>query len=181
MKILTFAGSLRKDSFNKRISRFACNYIDSQKLAEIKYMDLQPLQIPVYDGDLEVASGLPEGVQKICAEIESAQALIISTPEYNGSIPGVLKNTIDWISRQKPQPLARKHILLVAASPGALGGIRSLWHTRQPFEVLGCHVYPEMLSFPKVHELTTSENSITDEKVRTHFERLLKDFTTFVK
>ena len=136
MKILTFSGSLRKDSLNKKISQAAFNFVQSEKLAEIEYIDLQKLEIPVYDGDVE-SSGIPKGVKTLCAQIEQAQALIISSPEYNGSISGVMKNTLDWISRVKPVPIAGKHVMLCAASPGAFGGVRGLWHTRVPFEEIG--------------------------------------------
>lgn len=182
MKILTFAGSLRKGSLNKKVSHFVKNHLEQNKLAEVKFLDLQPLQIPVYDGDIEESNGLPPGVQTLCAEIQAADAIIISTPEYNGSIPGVLKNTIDWISRQKPKnPLAGKHILLMAASPGALGGVRSLWHSRQPFEVLGCFVHPEMMGFPKAHEVLNEKNEITDEKLKKNAERLIGEFISYLE
>ncbi|MFN3454619.1 MAG: NADPH-dependent FMN reductase, partial [Pseudobdellovibrio sp.] len=125
MKTLTLAGSLRKDSFNKKIAQYAANLLQDKKLSEeVTYCDLQPLEIPVYDGDVEGKSGLPLGVVRLIEHITQADALVISTPEYNGSIPGVLKNVLDWISRHKPNPLAGKHVLLLAASPGTLGGIR---------------------------------------------------------
>ena len=181
MKILTFSGSLRKDSLNKKICHVAQNFIQSQKLAEVQYVDIQALQIPLYDGDSEVISGLPSGVQKICADIKAADALIISSPEYNGSISGALKNLVDWVSRAKPHPLTHKHVLLCAASQGGLGGVRGLWHTRVPFEVLGCHVYPEMLGFPKAHEALDNDLQIIDEKTRSNFERVMKEFIQFAK
>ena len=159
----------------------AQNFIQTQGLAEVQYIDLQALEIPIYDGDLETATGLPLGVQKICAEIKAADALLISTPEYNGSISGALKNLIDWISRAKPHPLTNQHVLLCAATPGGLGGVRGLWHSRVPFEALGCHVYPEMLGFPKAHEALNNQLQIVDEKVRANFERVVKDFITFAK
>lgn len=183
MKILTFAGSLRKDSLNKKLSHVALNFVKTNQLADIEFCDLQTLQIPVYDGDLETALGLPAGVVQLCQKISEAQALIVCTPEYNGSIPGILKNTIDWISRQKPNPLAGKHILILAASPGALGGVRSLWHTRVPFEVLGAHVYPEMMGVPKAHEAFSADLAeglkLIDPKLSQNLEKLIKEFIAF--
>ena len=180
MKILTFAGSLRKDSLNKKVCHFVKESIEQTKLADVKYLDLQPLQIPVYDGDIEAANGLPSGVQTLCAEIQDADGLIISTPEYNGSIPGSLKNVIDWISRQKPKhPLAGKQILLIAASPGGLGGMRGLWHARQPFTAVGSFVYPEMMGIPKAHEILNEKNQITDENLKKNAERLIQEFISY--
>ena len=85
-------------------------------------------------------------------KIIDANALIISSPEYNGGISGVLKNAIDWILRMKPMPLADKHLLLLSASPGALGGVRGLWHTRVPLEALGVHVFPRVFWLPNAYE-----------------------------
>lgn len=181
MKILTFAGALRKDSLNKKVCQNVMNYIHEQKLAEVEFVDLQALQIPVYDGDVETLQGLPEGVQKLCAKIREAGALIISSPEYNGSISGVMKNALDWVSREKTVSIAGKHILLCAASPGALGGVRGLWHTRVPFEVLGAHVYPEMMGFSKAHEVFDANLQIQDEKTKARFEKLVQNFLKFVK
>jgi chromate reductase, NAD(P)H dehydrogenase (quinone) len=180
MKILTFAGSLRKESFNKRLSHFSQNFIKSNNLADITFCDLQPLQIPMYDADIETSAGLPDGVQQLVAQIADCQALILAVPEYNGSITGVLKNTLDWVSRHKPNVLAGKHVLMLAASPGALGGVRSLWHSRVPLEVLGCHVYPEMLGVSKAHEVLSPEGQILDEKIKANLERLLKEYVTFI-
>lgn len=181
MKILTFAGSLRKDSLNKKVCRNVVNYVQQNKLAEIEFVDLKPLEIPMYDGDFEASQGIPESVQKLCAKIREADAIIISSPENNGSIAAVLKNTVDWVSREKVVSITGKHVLLCAASPGALGGVRGLWHTRVPFEALGCHVYPDMMGFSKAHEAFDSENQIKDEKTKARFEKLLQSFIQFAK
>lgn len=178
MKILTFAGSLRKDSLNKRLCQVAALLAQQETGSEVEFCDLQPLQIPVYDGDIE-AKGLPEGVVKLAGLIQKADALIISTPEYNGSIAGSFKNTIDWLSRHKPDVMKGKQVLLLAASPGALGGVRTLWHSRQPLEVLGCHVYPEMMGISKAHENLTPSYELTDEKMKAKLGQLIKDFVAF--
>jgi chromate reductase, NAD(P)H dehydrogenase (quinone) len=173
MKILIFAGSLRKDSFNKKFAREAMRLLSARPGIETEFVDLQPLAIPVYDGDIEEASGVPAGVQALAAKILAADALLISTPEYNGSIPGILKNTVDWLSRLKPVSVSGKHLLLLAASPGALGGIRSLWHSRQPFEVLGTHVFPEMMALPLAHQAFEDAGTLKDPKVVERLNALL--------
>lgn len=180
MKILTFAGSLRKDSLNKKLCGVVSDIVKKNNLADIEFIDLQPLNIPVYDGDIESSTGLPSGVQQLAQKINEANALIICTPEYNGSIPGILKNTIDWLSRQKPVSLTGKPVLLLAASPGALGGVRSLWHSRQPFDVLGTQLYPEMMGVGKAHE-TIQGTTLADAKLLANLERLVKDYITHAK
>lgn len=181
MKILTFAGSLRKDSLNKKLCGVVSEIVKKNNLAEIEFLDLQPLNIPVYDGDIETSQGIPEGIAKLASAITQANALIICTPEYNGSIPAPLKNVVDWLSRQKPVSLTGKPMLLLAASPGALGGVRSLWHTRQPFEVLGTQLYPEMMGVSKANEMITAEKKLADDKMMQNLERLVKDFINHAK
>ena len=181
MKILTFAGSLRKDSLNKKLCGVVSEIVKKNNLAEIEFVDLQPLNIPVYDGDIEASTGVPAGVQELSKKIMEANALIICTPEYNGSIPGILKNTIDWLSRLKPVSLTGKPALLLAASPGALGGVRSLWHSRQPFDVLGPQLYPEMMGVGKAHETITPDKTLGDAKLQANLERLVKDYITHAK
>ena len=176
MKILLFAGSLRRDSLNKKFAREALRLLATRPGIETEFVDLQLLSIPVYDGDVEEASGVPAGVQELSRKIMAADALVISTPEYNGSIPGVLKNTVDWLSRIKPGSLAGKHLLLLAASPGALGGVRSLWHSRQPFEVLGTFVFPEVMGLPLAHQAFDESGALRDAKTVERLNDLLGRF-----
>ncbi len=181
MKVLMFAGSLRKDSFNKKLIINSMNFLSKISKVELEYLDFGPLTIPIYNEDLEKASGLPPDVQKICNKITSSNAIILSTPEYNGSIPGGLKNIIDWVSRDKSNPWKKKHLLLLAASPGKLGGIRSLWHTRVPFEALGCYVYPDMFGLSSAHEAFDSEGNLKEERTRLQLEGILKSYLEFIE
>jgi chromate reductase, NAD(P)H dehydrogenase (quinone) len=147
MKVLAFAGSLRRDSHNQKLAREAVRLLLAQGEAAAEFVDLRDYPMPVYDGDRE-REGIPDSVATLGKRIAEADVIVIATPEYNGSISSVLKNAIDWLSRVKPVPLAGKHLLLLAASPGGWGGIRGLWHSRVPFEALGVHVYPQMMSLP---------------------------------
>ncbi len=180
MNILVFGASLRKDSFNRKLAFQAGELLKKEKSAQVQFYDFKDFSMPPYDGDLEEASDtLPEGAIKFIQAIEKADALVISAPEYNGGISGVLKNAIDWASRADKNPLKGKRLLLLGASPGALGAVRGLWHTRVPFEALGCHVYPEMFGVPKAHEAFDSENRLKDEKTKNRLETLLKEFLNF--
>ncbi len=176
MKILLFAGSLRADSLNKKLAREALRLLSAKGDVRAEFVDLKPLAIPVYDGDVESAGGIPAGVQELSRRVAGADALVISTPEYNGSIPGVLKNTIDWLSRIKPGTLTAKHVLLVAASPGALGGVRGLWHARQPFEALGNLVYPDMMILPLADHAFNAAGELIDPKSVERLDGLLDRF-----
>jgi chromate reductase, NAD(P)H dehydrogenase (quinone) len=148
MKVLLFAGSLRTESTNKKLAREAARLLSASLLAQTEFVDLRDYPMPIYDSDRERNDGIPNAVTRLGAKVAEADALIVATPEYNGSISSVLKNAIDWPSRVKPMPFAGKHLLLLSASPGGWGGIRGLWHSRVPFEALGAHVFPEMMSLP---------------------------------
>ena len=180
MKLLIFAGSLRADSCNKKFAREAVR-LAAKLGVDAEYLDLKDYPMPVYDGDIEAASGLPDSTIALGKKIAEADALVISTPEYNGGIPGILKNVVDWLSREKPVSLAGKHLQLLAASPGALGGIRSLWHTRQPFEALGVHVFPGMMGLPNAYVAFDAEGKLTDEKTASRLQDTLEQFITHVK
>lgn len=180
MNVLVFAGSLRADSCNKKYAREALR-LAKELGADGEFIDLKNYPMPVYDGDLEAAFGLPEGVSRLGQKISAADALIISTPEYNGGIPGMLKNVIDWLSREKPISLSNKHLLLLAASPGALGGVRSLWHSRQPFEAVGVHVYPGMVGLPNAYNAFNEQGRLTEEKTLKNLRSSIEQFVKHVK
>lgn len=146
-KILAFAGSTREASFNKRLIRVAADGARAAG-ADVTVIDLRDHPLPLYDGDLETSSGLPGNALALKALFAAHNGLLISAPEYNGGMSGVLKNTIDWVSRQgdDPTPLAAytgKVCGLMSASPGGLGGLRGLAHVRQILTGLGVLVIPQ--------------------------------------
>ncbi len=152
VKILAFAGSTRKASFNKKLVQFAVAGAEAAG-AQVTYIDLADYPLPVYDGDLEEAQGLPENALKLKKLFSDHQGLLIATPEYNSGYPGGLKNMIDWVSRKADPdeaPLAcfkGKIASLMSTSPGALGGLRGLHQLREV--LLNIHV----LVLTKMHAL----------------------------
>ncbi|MGI9435996.1 MAG: NADPH-dependent FMN reductase [Geminicoccaceae bacterium] len=134
-KILAFAGSTRLASFNKRLVRVAAEGASAAG-ADVTVIDLRDYPLPLYDGDLEANDGLPDNAKRLKALFLEHQGLLISSPEYNGGMSAVLKNTIDWVSRSEPgegglAAYKDKVAGLVATSPGRLGGLRGLAHLRQ--------------------------------------------------
>lgn len=179
MKILMFSGSLRKESFNKKILLSLKPYL-MEKNIDAELVDLVDFQIPVFNEDDEKSLGMPNGVKNLCQKIHQAQALIISAPEYNGSISGVLKNTIDWVSRDKTNPLQSKQVMLTSASPGYYAGVRGLWHTKVPFDKLESQVYPEFFSLSAAHQAFMPDNQMKDEKMKAQLEKILSHFLEHV-
>ena len=176
MNILVFAGALRADSSNKKFAREAVRLL-GELSHKAEFLDLKDYPMPPYDGDIEASSGVPDTTKALSTKITGADALVISTPEYNASMPGMLKNIVDWLSRDKPMALANKPLLLLAASPGALGGVRVLWHARQPFEQLGMHVFPGMLGLPDSYNAFNENGTLKDPKMAEKLKQLLDQFT----
>jgi NAD(P)H-dependent FMN reductase len=108
-------------------------------------------------------------------------AFIISSPEYNGSMPGLLKNAIDWVSRFRPQPFNERHALLMSASPSMVGGNRGLWSIRVPFEHLGARVFPDMFSLAMAHKAFTADGDLSDTTIAKRFEDNLIAFMSLAE
>jgi chromate reductase len=153
-RILAFAGSLRTNSYNKRLASIAAEAARSAG-AQVTLIDLLDYQLPLFNEDDETADGLPENAKKLKALFRNHHGFLISAPEYNSSITGVLKNTIDWVSRaeadDEPSLVAYtgKTCALMSASPGALGGLRGLVHVRSILNNIGVFVLPGQISIPK--------------------------------
>jgi NAD(P)H-dependent FMN reductase len=113
--------------------------------------------------------------------LEATDAFVISSPEYNASLPGVLKNALDWVSRFHPQPFHERHALLLSASPSMVGGNRGLWTLRIPFEHLGARVYPDMFSLAQAHLAFDADGRIANEELRRRFESTIAGFMDLVE
>jgi len=181
MKILAFAASLRKGSFNRKLITQAIEVLKEAPGVEIDHADYREFEMPIYDGDVEENSGIPKGGQELIRRIQAVDALVISTPEYNGGIPGTLKNAIDWASRTDPIPFDGKPLLLIGASPGGFGAVRSLWHTRVPFEVMGAFVYPEMFGLARAHQSFDEQGKFVDPKNRARLQELIQSYLAFAE
>lgn len=175
MKIFLFAAALRKDSYNKKLISVVNEFLKKNQI-ETDLADFSGFNMPLYDGDIEETSGLPPGALDFKRRLEQADATIISSPEYNFSVPGTLKNLIDWISRARPMPWKKKNILLLSASPSLVGGVRGLWHLRVPLEGCGSFVYPDMFSLASADEAFNENNLLKDAKLNSRLEKLVSEF-----
>ncbi len=170
LRVLGIAGSLRQASYNRALLEAACELAPAAM--EIVTFDLRP--IPMYDGDVD-AAGPPEPVLALKQAIKDADALLFSTPEYNYSIPGVLKNAIDWASRPaRGSVLNGKPAAIMGATPGGFGTARAQLHLRQIFVFTQTHplTLPEVL-VAKAHEKFDASGRLTDEPTREIVRALL--------
>jgi NAD(P)H-dependent FMN reductase len=175
MKLLLLAGALRKESLNKQLLSHVAKLLEKAG-AELDSVDFRALGIPIYDGDVEATTGLPPGALELAARVTEANGLVIASPEYNMSMPALLKNAIDWLSRAKPMPLRGKTALLLSASPALVGGNRGLWALRVPLEVLGVHVYPDMFSLATAHQAWTPEGELLDPALAKFLGRIIDGY-----
>ncbi|MGR7996220.1 MULTISPECIES: NADPH-dependent FMN reductase [unclassified Xanthobacter] len=177
MKWVVLVGSVRKGSFNAAVARALAGIAP-----EGVSVELLPsiAQLPIYDGDIE-AAGIPDSVAQLATTVAAADALVIVTPEYNYSIPGGLKNAIDWLSRVPTKPLKGKPALIQSASMGVIGGARAQYHLRQVLVCLDMAVMnvPEVM-VGGVHTKVT-DGVLTDQGTLSFIEGQLAAFHDFVR
>lgn len=180
VKFLVFSASLRADSLNSQLARLVVRLIEDHG-GTVDAADMADFDVPSYNQDVQTRSGLPAGAMELCRRIEDADAFVIASPEYNGSMPGGLKNAIDWASRNRPQPFNGRHALLLSASPSMIGGNRGLWALRMPFEHLGTRVYPDMFSLALAHQAFDPAGRLANAELGNRLERTVVAFMDLVE
>ena len=175
VSFLVFSASLRADSHNSRLARLAAASIEAAG-GTVDLREMREFDAPSYDADVQASEGFPAGAEQLRDCIQSNDAFVISSPEYNFSMPGALKNSIDWVSRFSPQPFNEKHGLLVSASPSMAGGNRGLWSLRIPFEHLGARIYPDMFSLAQAHTAFGDNGRIVNEQLQERFDNTVAGF-----
>ncbi len=183
-RILAFAGSTREASFNKKLVRIAAQGA-REAGATVTLIDLKDFPLPLFDEDLEAASGAPEQARRLKPLMVEHDGFLIAAPEYNSSMTAVLKNAIDWVSRPVPHesPLVAftgKVVVLMSASPGALGGLRGLVHVRAMLGNLGALILPDQIAVPRAFEAFHADGTLKDPQRQAEIERLGKTLATFL-
>jgi NAD(P)H-dependent FMN reductase len=169
-RILAFGGSLRRDSFNQKLAAIAAQGARDAG-AEVTLVALRDFPLPVFDQDIEAASGMPDAAKRLKGLFREHHGLLIASPEYNSSVTAALKNALDWVSRAESDdepPLmafSGKSAVLCAASPGALGGLRGLVHVRAILGNIGVTVLPDQVAVSRAHEAFRDDGLLADEKL----------------
>ena len=180
VNLLVLSASRRQESLNTRLAGAAAN-VAAHNGAGVDRAQLSDFSCPFYDGDAEQSDGVPDGAKRFCERIKKVDAILIASPEFNASMPGEIKNLIDWTSRLRPQPFNGKQALLMSASPSMAGGNRGLWSLRIPLEHLGTRVYPDMFSLAQAHEAFAESGEIRNDMLRKRFEDTIKGFMDLVE
>lgn len=184
-KIVAFAGSTRLESLNKKLVHAAVDAAIAAG-AEVTLVDLRELALPLYDGDVETADGMPEGAKRFKALLRESQGILIASPEYNSSITGALKNAIDWATRpetDKEAPLVAfrgKTAAIMSASPSALGGLRGLVTLRMLLGNIGVLVLPDQVTLPAAHEAFDENGALKDENKAKQVTKLATGLVTLL-
>jgi chromate reductase len=173
LHILAISGSLRTESFNRKTLQIA-KKIASELGAEVQEMDLKILSLPIFDEDLRI-NGFPDSVATLKKAINAADVLLIATPEYNHSIPGPLKNAIDWAS-DKTNPFSGKTAAIFGASIGLFGTLRAQLHLRQVLTALDVEIAPQPQIFiPSAREAFLADGSLADAKIFKQLKSLIEE------
>jgi len=176
IRFLVFSASLRAGSLNGRLARLAAETIRASG-GDVDLAVMEDFDAPSYDADVQAVEGFPKAAETFRERIVASDAFVIASPEYNFSMPGALKNSIDWVSRFSPQPFNERHGLLMSASPSMAGGNRGLWALRVPLEHLGARVYPDMFSLARAHLAFDEDGRLVDSSLS---ERFLHNIVAFM-
>jgi chromate reductase, NAD(P)H dehydrogenase (quinone) len=180
VRFLAFSASLRSGSLNTRLAMLAAAAIEANG-GKADVASMRDFDAPSYDADVQDSEGFPPGADRFRDRLTACDGFVICAPEYNASMPGALKNAIDWVSRYQPQPFNERHGLLMSASPSMGGGNRGLWSLRIPFEHLGTRLYPDMFSLAQAHRAFDDQGQISDPRLRDRFEANIANFMDLVE
>jgi NAD(P)H-dependent FMN reductase len=180
VQVLVFGASLRKGSLNDQLAASAARVLKGLGVT-VDLATMREFDCPAYDQDVETTAGIPDAAHELCRRLKNADAFVIASPEYNASMPGYLKNSIDWVSRFRPQPFNGRQGLLLSASPAMVGGNRGLWALRIPFEHLGARVYPDMFSLAQALEAFGEDGRLKNDLLQKRFEDTIGCFLDLVE
>jgi chromate reductase, NAD(P)H dehydrogenase (quinone) len=180
VKVLVFAASLRSGSLNERLAALAAAVVQEHG-AIVDRATMADFDCPSYDADDEHETGIPAGAQRLRDRLVASDAFILASPEYNASMPGYLKNAIDWVSRFRPQPFNGRQGMLLSASLSMAGGNRGLWSLRVPLEHLGARMYPDMFSLAQAHQAFDPAGRIAASVLQERFDRTIECFLDLVE
>jgi NAD(P)H-dependent FMN reductase len=175
VRLLAFAASLRRGSINRQLLAPAVTVARAHG-AEVDVAEFAEFEMPLFNHDVQESTGFPAGAQELARRVQAADGLLIASPEYNYSLPGTLKNAIDWVSRMRPMPFRGRTAFLMAASGGLVGGIRGLWQLRIPLEGCGVVIYPDMFPLSNARDAFTEAGGLKDAHLAERLDRMMEGY-----
>ncbi len=175
MKVFAFAASLSTESINRQLLEVALGIVEAAG-HEADRAEFRAFDMPLVDGDRAQRGDIPDGARALAARIQAADAWILACPEYNWTMPGTIKNAVDWLSRMQPVPIDGKSVLLLSASPSLVGGFRGLMNLRTPLEGLGCWCYPKNFSLAQARQAYDDDGRLKDPALAAMLEAMVKDY-----
>jgi chromate reductase len=179
INVLAICGSLRKGSYNAALTRA----LPGLKPPEMNLVTAPPFEtLPLYNADIQEASGFPPASENLAAAVRAADGVLFVSPEYNWSMPGGLKNAIDWVSRMKDQPFKEKPVAIQSCSQGILGGARMQYHWRMSMTFLGAYIFgtPEVFVSQAQNKFDKDTLELKDEATKTMVKTQLAAFAKFI-
>lgn len=181
MQLIGMSGALRRESLNTKLLMEAVRLGAAEGVA-IEVLSLNDYPLPLYDGDIEFGPGIPAPAQELGRRLIDADGLLLVSPEYNHSIPGTLKNTIDWVSRIRgPMPFAKLPVQLMSASPSTAGGARGLEHLRRVLDILACKLRDGEFSLPEADKAFDDDGRLKDADAAERVKELVVAFAAEVR
>lgn len=176
--VLAFAGSTREGSFNKKLVSEAAR-IATQMGAKVNVIDLKDYQMPFYNADIESKEGMPTKAKQLRQLMADSQVILIASPEYNASVSAVLKNTLDWASRNETSGPSRsafkgKKFVIMSTSPGKGGGARGLVHLRAIIEDVGGTVLQQQIIVPNANSAFDEQGHLTNPQTKADIQKLIQ-------
>lgn len=183
IQVLALAGSTRSDSYNKKLVQEA-GKIARQHNAKVTYIDLKDYPMPFYDADLEMKEGLPLNAKRLRDQLVKSDFILIASPEYNGSIPAVLKNALDWATRDEngnpsKEAFKGKKFGLMSASPGKKGGAKGLIHLRAIIEDCGGEVINKQVSLGNAHAAFDEKGELVNNEIKKNLNDEVKGLLNY--
>lgn len=175
MKLFIVSCSLRQGAFNHRLAETIARVAEAQG-NEVDLARINDFDMPLYNFDLQESDGFPPASQAMVDRILAADGWIVTSPEYNWSVPAAIKNAIDWISRMRPMPIAGRSVLLTSASPSMVGGVRGLLHFRQTLEQMGVWTYPKLFALAQAAQAFDDDGGLANPDLAKMLDTMLADY-----
>lgn len=175
MKVFIVSCSLRQGSLNHKLAEHIASLVEGMG-HEADLANMREFDMPLYNFDIQESDGWPPAMEAMVERITSADAWVIVTPEFNWSVPGNIKNAIDWISRVRPVPITGKSVFLAAASPSMTGGVRGLLHFRVSLESLGVWTYPKVFALAQAAQAFDDDGGLANADIAGMLKTMLEDY-----